>query len=845
MRKSQKQDILNFINDLYHAHDEIKGALCKKDNVLTQNMLSECQEFAIELGNSIEKLEGEGLITISYIEEYCEGIFRVFESLSSQDNKELNVNKICKQLNKQLLKVENSVKNEIPVKKEIAFFPYKVSMWDSLESVYLAAKEDSNCDVYCVPIPYYDLNPDHSFGMAHYEGEKYPEYVEVTDWQKYNFEERKPDVIYIHNPYDNWNLVTSVHPRYYSSNLKKYTDTLVYIPYYSTSGSMSVGQELCPAYIYADYIVIQAPKLKKFFDKRIPEKKFLPFGSPKFDRIIKKCQNPPNPPEEWKEKIKNRRVFFYNTSINGMLQNTEDFLKKMWYVFSCFKGRDDVCLLWRPHPLLETTFDSMRPEYKQMYMALKSTFIGYKLGIYDISPDIENSIALCDAYVGDAGSSVTSLFGIVGKPLFILNNRLHSEPAEDSWRGEIVGSFNVWEQDRYIITQGNKLYYSEPFAYEYRYLCDLSEYSYGDCYLFACEICGKVYVCPRNVQNILIINENGIERKIELRKEKVGNRSTFCAAWKYDRYLLLVPYAYPAIVRYDTANGEIKYLSKNIDIFMRKNERDELVIGGSCIYKGKLYISSPIDNLVYRLEIETGKSDVMEIPLPHSFGCIGMLEYQGEFWMFPTKGKKIVRWNPESNRICEYVDFPKEFKCIHPLYGDECEEYPFSDFTVYRGEIYLSAKWGNMNLKVDTKTGEISEWTLPFEIGEGREYYDTPGKIALVGSLLDENREDFMIFSYPERKLYNIDFQSNQYEEIAIKFNVDELKEHEPGFSRDSVSVRYCCRENAFNSLKNFLDGNIVGNQFDIVSQKEAYGEIVANSDGGCGEKLHKFISEL
>ena len=306
MRKSQKQDILNFINDLYHAHDEIKGALCKKDNVLTQNMLSECQEFAIELGNSIEKLEGEGLVTISYIEEYCEGIFRVFESLSSQDNKELNVNKICKQLNKQLLKVENSVKNEIPVKKEIAFFPYKVSMWDSLESVYLAAKEDSNCDVYCVPIPYYDLNPDHSFGMAHYEGEKYPEYVEVTDWQKYNFEERKPDVIYIHNPYDNWNLVTSVHPRYYSSNLKKYTDTLVYIPYYSTSGSMSVGQELCPAYIYADYIVIQAPKLKKFFDKRIPEKKFLPFGSPKFERIIKKCQNPPTPPEEWKEKIKNK-----------------------------------------------------------------------------------------------------------------------------------------------------------------------------------------------------------------------------------------------------------------------------------------------------------------------------------------------------------------------------------------------------------------------------------------------------------------------------------------------------------------------------------------------------------
>ncbi|MCM1237294.1 MAG: hypothetical protein NC489_45075 [Ruminococcus flavefaciens] len=43
---------------------------------------------------------------------------------------------------------------------------------------------------------------------------------------------RKPDIIYFHNPYDNWNLVTSVGPRFYSSNLKKYTEKLVYIPYF-------------------------------------------------------------------------------------------------------------------------------------------------------------------------------------------------------------------------------------------------------------------------------------------------------------------------------------------------------------------------------------------------------------------------------------------------------------------------------------------------------------------------------------------------------------------------------------------------------------------------------------
>jgi len=34
---------------------------------------------------------------------------------------------------------------------------------DSLENVYVWESVDTDCDAYCVLIPYYDLNPDHSF----------------------------------------------------------------------------------------------------------------------------------------------------------------------------------------------------------------------------------------------------------------------------------------------------------------------------------------------------------------------------------------------------------------------------------------------------------------------------------------------------------------------------------------------------------------------------------------------------------------------------------------------------------------------------------------------------------
>ena len=75
MRKTEKKEILAFINSFYQAHEEIKEALNHKKMMSVQNMLSECQEFAIQLGETIEKLEGEGHITVTYVEEYCEALF--------------------------------------------------------------------------------------------------------------------------------------------------------------------------------------------------------------------------------------------------------------------------------------------------------------------------------------------------------------------------------------------------------------------------------------------------------------------------------------------------------------------------------------------------------------------------------------------------------------------------------------------------------------------------------------------------------------------------------------------------------------------------------------------------
>ena len=438
------------IQTLYEAHDEIKNDIDKKNYVLAQDMLIQCQECAITLGTAIETMEGEGFVTVSHVEAYCDVVFHCHEELNDGD---ISANKIYKKLKKQLVCIENSVRNDIRIRKEVAFFPYKASMWDALESVYLAAKEDPDCDAYCVPIPYYDKNPDGSLGVMHYEGGEYPKNIDITDWQTYNFEERKPDSIYIHNPYDNWNLVTCVPSRYYSNNLKKYTEQLVYIPYFILGEIEPDDQERIdkmkhfvwtPGVINADKVIVQSEKMKQIYvneylkaakenglqgyhiDRKRLEEKFLGLGSPKLDKVLNTKKEDLEIPQEWLRIIEKpdgswKKIIFYNTSVGALLQHNEKMLEKMQYVFSVFKeNQDEVALLWRPHPLIKTTVSAMRPQLWIEYDKLVRKYREEGWGIYDDSSDVDRAIALSDAYYGD-GSSVVQMYQQTGKPIMTQN----------------------------------------------------------------------------------------------------------------------------------------------------------------------------------------------------------------------------------------------------------------------------------------------------------------------------------------------------------------------------------------------------------------------------------------
>ena len=444
MRKAQKKQAEDFLKLLGQAHEEIKKAVEKKNIQAALSLLADCQDGAISLGELIEKTEGEGMTPIPLLEEYCERLYKIHTDLNNAQA--ADANKIYKILRQSLVKIENSVKNDIKIRAEVVFLPYKASMWDSLESVWKAADEDPNCDAYVIPIPYYDKNPDGSFGEMHYEADQYPKYVPMLSYESYDFEKRRPDMIFIHNPYDDCNYVTSVLPFFYSKNLKQFTEQLIYIPYFILGETKPEDKEalegmkkfcLVPGVMNADKVIVQSEDMRRVYIEVLVKasgektrdywgKKILGLGSPKVDKVLSTRKEDLEIPDEWLKIIRKpdgswKKIVLYNTSVAALLNHGEKMLEKIQDVFCEFqKNTNEVILLWRPHPLMKATFNSMRPQLWQEYQDIEEQYRMEAWGIFDDTADMDRAIILSDAYYGD-NSSIVHLYQKTGKPVMLQN----------------------------------------------------------------------------------------------------------------------------------------------------------------------------------------------------------------------------------------------------------------------------------------------------------------------------------------------------------------------------------------------------------------------------------------
>jgi len=87
-------------------------------------------------------------------------------------------------------------------------------------------------------------------------------------------------------------------------------------------------------------------------------------------------------------------------------------------MFAFYNSFEDVLVWWRPHPLAQATYSSMRTTLSAEYNRIVDVFKASNAGIYDDTPDLHRALVWSDAYFGD-GSSLVALFIATKKPLLL------------------------------------------------------------------------------------------------------------------------------------------------------------------------------------------------------------------------------------------------------------------------------------------------------------------------------------------------------------------------------------------------------------------------------------------
>ena len=212
-------------------------------------------------------------------------------------------------------------------KPRIYFFPGLHSRWNSMRGLFEVVASDKEVDCFVVPIPYYFKNGLGACSPAQWDFSLYEKELGqnspfLLDFRSLNLKEASPDMIFINEPSDEYNLNFMSDPVFFSKNLKQFTKNLIYIPWFLTSeidiedeedGKAIINAEnyvIMPTLVHCDYAILQSDAIEKLYRRLLEreggaeyanywKEKLLPWGSPLFDKISGKELH--SSPEIWRK----------------------------------------------------------------------------------------------------------------------------------------------------------------------------------------------------------------------------------------------------------------------------------------------------------------------------------------------------------------------------------------------------------------------------------------------------------------------------------------------------------------------------------------------------------------
>lgn len=434
--------VVAFLPLFAEAHGELRRLASEGQTEVAAGLLAECQDMAIRLGTMIEEEKGDGHPMVALLEQYCEQIFQIHQKLGDEAD-------CFDKLADFEGRFAESAERELKEKKSVLFVLHKRNTWGAVEELWRCACADKDVEAAVMPVPYYYKD---DFGNVrkeepHLETD-YPPEVVLVPYDEYDFARRRPDVIVTSYFFDEYNYGLTIHPFFYTANLKKYTDKLVCITPYALGEvepdderSHVTLKEFCntPGMVYADTVLVQSEQMKNVFVELLTKIAGEDTESMWMEKIavwspmLSEEKNKPlresgekGVPEEWLTAIRRpdgseKKVILYVVSASVLFQYGVKAVEKMREVFGVFREHeDDIAVIWRPDPNVRELLRRSRPEAWPGYRDILQQYREGGWGIYDDSPDAERAVRFCDAYYGDGGTMANRCH-MLKKPVMIQN----------------------------------------------------------------------------------------------------------------------------------------------------------------------------------------------------------------------------------------------------------------------------------------------------------------------------------------------------------------------------------------------------------------------------------------
>ena len=836
LRVDTKNKIINIVNNVMTL---CKNGISKDDSVLI-SVLQDAQDAIIAVGERLEKEVENSAEIILMLESLCEKFYLLSTNLEDRLTYYVSMEGLLKDIKHAI--------SEMKTGYQIVFFPYKADMWDALESIWLACKEDPLCDCKVVPIPYYHYDAKTNEWLYRYEIDSLPSYVPVINYEDYSLEE-KPDAAFVHNPYDQYNNVTHIHSDYYSYNLKKYVKNLFYVPYYVTSGFIAEDHKVLSVYMNADYLVVQSDSFKEGLRDYSYYDKAKVLGSPKLDKVIQMSSCKDTIPLEWQSILKDKKSLMLNTSLNHFLYDGEAYLQKIVALFDVVSKRKDVVIVWRPHPLLMSTIESMRPHLLDAYLQLQKFFQENQVGILDTTPDVTNTVAIVDGYIGETSSSVVNLFEAAGKPLFILNNYIVETFSKDqmndcylvdceridgafslvslehSCMGEVQGS--DWENIQIKSKIGNVPKWMR---------------SAGRSVL----VCDEIYYAPIWSEEFGVYHTKNYETKIisDLGQKKMLN---YRFPISYKDKIFYLPNVTKYIAEYDIKVGRwTEYRDPIKELQVNVNETIYEDVCGYFVSENLIWMTTLYSNRVLCFDMETGKYRIYKIgDVSLRYSAIAVED--DTLYLADAKTGNVFVWDVVLNKNVAMYLMPDSYKTYRNVQG---RQYAHLRFWVVGNNIVSMPGTSNGVVKIDLKTGRsemLAEafWSEVFE--SANNYKHEAHGVVCFAKMIDENT--LLVQKRRDASLLELNIHTGEYKIHHPKLALGELEkmlEGDDGFEKSYTNGEFARRESRYFSFEGFLDDLVNDRLGDVMArQKEAMQTMAVNLDGTCGEKVHEFMMQV